>query len=83
MASLDHNYALVVFLIILGVAAGALVLYAVCHFFFSEAKSKESMSNEQVEYLREVKARNVRELAGSVGRRDIYDDLNSRLHRNV
>lgn len=80
MAPLYKNHNLIVLLIILGVAAGVLICWAGFHFFYDSGEPiTTSMSNEQKDYLREVKMRNVRDLAAMNGRGDIYRDLNDQL----
>ena len=81
MATLaDHN--LLVLLIILGVAAGVLICWALFHFFWDSAEQTRSMTNEQRDYMREVKMRNVQDLAAMMGRRHISQDLDGRLHHS-
>lgn len=83
MAALYENHNLIVLLIILGVAGGVLLCWAGFRFFSEPAEPMKSASNEQKDYMREVKMRNVRDLAATMGRRDILDDLNDRSRHRV
>lgn len=79
MAPLYENHNLVVFLIILGVAAGVVICWACFRFFYDSPQPDKTMSDEQKDYLREVKMRNVRDLAALNGRRDVYEDFKYQL----
>lgn len=83
MAPLYKNHNLIVLLIILGVAAGVLICWAGFRFFSETQEETRSPPNDQMEYMREVKMRNVRDLAAMMGRRDVLEDYNERLRPGV
>ena len=78
MAIEAKNYNLIVLVIILGVAAGVLLCWAVYHFFYNN-KYRETnpytMSGDQAVYMREVRLRNLENIAAVMGRSDVLREL--------
>lgn len=73
-------YSLVTFLCILGAAAGFFLLWAGIRFFYNnEERDPHNMSTEQAVYVRDVKMRNMRDMALIMGRRDIARQLSDTL----
>ena len=72
----EKYFNLLTFLIILGCAAGILLCWAVHHFWYGKDElGWRPMSSEQAFYMREVRIRNLRNIAALMGRRDIVREL--------
>lgn len=71
-----NDYNLVVFLIILGIGAGVLICWAVWHFRGSREIEHDpySMDQHQATYCREVRIRNVQNIAAILGRGDRFNE---------
>lgn len=77
---MSENYNLIIFLVIIGAAAIALIAYAVARVWGNfEPPDMERYSDEQILYMRELRARNLESLAWAMrgtklqmGRQEAY-----------
>ena len=71
------SYSVIVLLIILGIGASVVMAWAIFHYFFNVKPEGDPYSpgGDQAVYMREVRLRNLRNVAAVMGRRDIIRDL--------
>ena len=82
MAIQSNEYTLISLLIVIGCGAGFMVLWGIFRFYNTEATERSyEPSKEQAVYMREARIRSLRNLAASLGRRDVVRDLDDSIEK--
>ncbi|WPG98648.1 Hypothetical protein R9X50_00144100 [Acrodontium crateriforme] len=82
MAIQANDYTLISLMIILGCGCGFMMLWGMFRFYNAESVERSyEPTKEQAIYMREARIRSLRNLAASLGRKDVVRDLDDSIER--